>query len=109
VEERASSGTTEAGMSETIGIDRETMVLLGASLFSIDGKLALSLIALTAEAAVALVDVPPPAGSIAILVRNRVRVFCTVASIDASRIALAFDDPLQGWRMEDFTGIPQAG
>jgi hypothetical protein len=85
-------------------IGRTAPAEIAASLFAISGKLAVALVALDERGAVAQVDAPPPEGSIAIVVRNHVRVFCTVAWVAGGRIGLAFDDPLRGWRMEDFAG-----
>ena len=91
-------------MMQAAEMDQAAAPLLAADLFSIDGKLSLALHHLSEAGVVATTDTPPPAGSIAILVRNRVRLFATVAWIDGHRLGLKFDDPLRGWRMEDFVG-----
>jgi hypothetical protein len=73
-----------------------------ANLFSIDGKLPVSILDLTADCAIVSLAARPPTGSIAILARNRVRVFCSVGWATGSQIGLMFDDPLEGPRMEHF-------
>jgi len=91
-------------MTQAMSLRSERRALLAASLFSIDGKLPVSLIQLTDDGATVMIDAPPPVNSIAIVVRNGVRVFCAVAAVDGLRVELRFDDPLRGWRMEDFAG-----
>ena len=73
-----------------------------ASLFSSEGKLQAAILVLTADCAIVALAAPPPTGSIAILVRNRVRIFCSVGWTNGSQIGLMFDDPLDPARMEDF-------
>jgi hypothetical protein len=75
-----------------------------ANLFSSDGKLRATILVLDADCAIVELAAAPPAGSIAILVRNRVRVFCRVGWTNGSQIGLMFDAPLEGARMDDFAG-----
>ncbi|WP_198350838.1 hypothetical protein [Flavisphingomonas formosensis] len=75
-----------------------------ANLFSSDGKIPVTILALDADCAIVALAAAPPAGSIAILVRNRVRIFCTVGWTAGSEIGLMFDDRLDGPTMEEFAG-----
>jgi len=73
-----------------------------ANLFSIAGKLPVTILSLDDECAIVALAAPPPTGSIAILVRNRIRVFCTVGWTAGSEIGLMFDEPLEQGPMETF-------
>jgi len=78
---------------------------LTARLFSIDGKMTVTLLDLSSDQAVATTQAPPPAGSIAVVTRNSVRVPATVASADGGRFTLTLDEPLDGRRRGQFVGL----
>lgn len=83
---------------------------LTARLFSINGKMTVTLLDLSSEQAVAVTPAPPPAGSIAVVTRNSVRIPATVASADGRRFTLTLDEPLDDRRREQFVGgKPRAG
>ena len=79
-------------------------VLLGAKLFSADGKLAITLLELSPVEAVATTDAPPQEGSIAVMSRNGVRVCALVARVDERRLRLTFDDPLDERALDQLLG-----
>ena len=82
---------------------------LTARLFSINGKMTVTLLDLSAGEVVATTPTPPPAGSIAVVARNCVRVPVTVAAAEGGRFTLTLDEPLDGRRREQFVGIAPSG
>lgn len=81
-------------------------LLLSAKLFCADGKMLVTLLALTADEAVAMTEAPPPVGGIAVLSRNGVRVATTIAWVDGGRVGLAFDATLDTTGAERLLGMP---
>lgn len=79
-------------------------VPITARLFSVDGAMTVTLLDLLGNHAVATTLAPPPAGSIAVVARNSVRVPATVASAEEGRFTLTLDEPLDGRRRELFVG-----
>ena len=75
-----------------------------ASLFSCDGKLAVSLLALTDETVLVATRIAPRPGSVAVLSRNGVRLTGTVEAADGPCLTLRFDDPLEDWRRDWLIG-----
>ena len=75
-----------------------------ANLFASNGKLAVTILDLSSDCALVELASPPPAGSIAILVRNRMRICCTVGWAAGSEIGLMFEEPLDGMSLADFVG-----
>jgi hypothetical protein len=80
-----------------------------ARLFSIHGPMTVTLLDLIGDQAVATTPTPPPAGSIAVVARNCVRVPATVVSAGEGRFTLVLDEPLDGRRREQFVGLKPAG
>ena len=77
---------------------------LTARLFSIRGKMTVTLLTLSADQAVATTHAPPPMGSIAVVTRNSVRLPATVASAEGACFTLTLDEPLDGRRRDRFVG-----
>ena len=80
-----------------------------ARLFSINGPMTVTLLDLIGDQAVATTPTPPPAGSIAVVARNCVRVPATVAFAEGGRFTLTLDEPLDGRRREQFVGLKPGG
>ena len=79
---------------------------ISARLFSARGAMTVTLLDLSADRAVATTQAPPPAGSIAVVARNCVRIPVTVAAADDGRFTLLLDEPLHPRRREQFVAIP---
>jgi hypothetical protein len=75
-----------------------------ARLFSVDGRMTVTVLDLFADAAIAITPTPPPAGSIAVVARNCVRLAATVTSAEGGRFMQTLDEPLDGRRREQFVG-----
>ncbi len=83
-------------------------LLRSAKLFSVDGRMVVTILELSDEVAVATTVAPPPAGSIAVIARNGLRVSAMVDWVDGQRFALRLDAPLAEPVMERFAGEPIA-
>ena len=79
-------------------------LLRSAKLFSTEGRMIVTVLELSPEAAVATTQAPPPAGSIAVLARSGVRFAATVAWVDGRRFGLCIDDPIDDDAVQQFAG-----
>lgn len=83
-------------------------LLRSAKLFSIEGRMIVTVLALADEDAVATTESPPPMGSIAVLARSGIRVAATVAWVDGRRFGLRLDEPIDAPTVERFAGMHRA-
>jgi len=81
---------------------------ISARLFAAGGAMTVTLLHLSADRAVATTQAPPPAGSIAVVARNCVRIPVTVATAENGRFTLLLDEPLHPRRREQFVAIQPA-
>jgi hypothetical protein len=84
--------------------DAAPLLLISAKLFTVEGRMVVTLLDMTADYAVAAATTPPPAGSIAVLSRCGVRASATVAWVDGQRIGLTFDRALPAALLEQLAG-----
>ena len=81
---------------------------ISARLFSAGGAMTVTLLDLSADQAIATTQAPPPAGSIAVVARNCVRIPVIVAAADGGRFTLLLDEPLHPRRREQFVAMQPA-
>ena len=79
-------------------------LLRSAKLFSVEGRMIVTVLDLSEDEAVATTQTPPPAGSIAVLARSGVRIAATIAWVDGRRFGLLIDDQLDAATVQQFAG-----
>lgn len=79
-------------------------LLRSAKLFSIDGRMIVTILDLSADEAVATTQAPPPAGSVAVLARSGVRIAATIAWVNGRRFGLRIDEPIEPATVQQFVG-----
>lgn len=96
-----------AGVCEAVaqGIDAMPAPLLrSAKLFSVEGRMIVTVLDLSQDEAVAMTQAPPPVGSIAVLARSGVRIAATIAWVDGRRFGLRIDDAIDADAVRQFAG-----
>lgn len=83
-------------------------LLRSAKLFSVAGRMIVTVLDLSVGEAVATTQAPPPAGSIAVLARGGIRIAATIAWVDGRRFGLRIDDPIEACTVRQFAGDPRA-
>ena len=83
-------------------------MLRAAKLFSVEGRMIVTMLDMAGDMAVATTAAPPPQGSIAVLTRSGVRLAATVDWVDGRRFGLRLDEPLSPPLVERFAGVATA-
>ena len=78
--------------------------ILAANLFSSDGKLCVTVTALTGDCAELVSVTAPRVGTIAVLARNGLRLVGTIAAVEGQQVTVRLDDALEEWRTAWFVG-----
>lgn len=100
-----------AGTCEAVAMQVDAVsppLLRSAKLFSVEGRMIVTVLALSVDEAVATTQAPPPAGSIAVLARSGIRIAATIAWVDGRRFGLRIDEPIDASAVQQFAGDPRA-